>query len=272
MGTSLRGSSVPTNTTRGRPGPNRSSIPARHAASDPGVGSSGRKRSVSTPCGATTTSACTVHQRPERVGGRPARAHHHGGVTGGPPDGPPEEDHLGAFVPLGGVEEAEIVDGDHRRDRGVPGHRVVRSVVDGGPRRWRAADPGAPVPRPAGAGAGPERRPGGCPGAPSVPSGPDPRSGRTTPGRRRDARPAGPPVGGCSARRRPAGPGTALTSRATRSGPSAHPAESAPHRRAPDPPPSRRRPVTGRLVPDCRGGDGRSTPRTARPPGPNRAG
>ncbi len=63
VGMSLRGSSVPTNTKKGRPSANRGSTAARTARSAPGSGSSGPKRPVSTPWGATNTSVSTRHQR-----------------------------------------------------------------------------------------------------------------------------------------------------------------------------------------------------------------
>ncbi len=61
--TSFRGSRVPTKSTKGRPSTSRGSTPESTDASLPGDGSSGRKREVSTPWGATTTSASTRHQR-----------------------------------------------------------------------------------------------------------------------------------------------------------------------------------------------------------------
>ncbi len=61
--------------------------------------------------------------------GPTAHAHDGIGAAGRHGDGPTEHDDLAPLVPLGMVEEREVVDGDDARDPGALGHRVVRTVV-----------------------------------------------------------------------------------------------------------------------------------------------
>ena len=111
-----------------------------------------------------------LHPAPpiESVRRHPTRADHHGRIAGGPTDGPGEQRHLGALVPLGGVEEAQVVHRHHGGDRRPARHRVVGTVVDD---RARGPDQGSQahlLPDQAegpGAGAAASRSPGATRGA-----------------------------------------------------------------------------------------------------------
>ncbi len=72
-----------------------------------------------------------LHRAPsdQLLGGDPARADHGGGPAGGHPDGPAEQQDLRPLVPVGLLEEAQVVDGDHGGHRRSLGHGVVGPVV-----------------------------------------------------------------------------------------------------------------------------------------------
>ncbi len=63
-----------------------------------------------------------------RVGGVLADAHDRGRASRARPDHAPEVQDLAPLVPLGMIEEREVVDRDHGRDAIAQRHRVVRAV------------------------------------------------------------------------------------------------------------------------------------------------
>ncbi len=115
----------------------------------------------------------------------------------------PEVHDLRSFMPLGMIEEGEIVHGDHARHRRPQRHRVVRSVPDVGLHPCGQGRAASLLPREAG---GPARRcrcvqrRGGCEIAPALACR---RSGSADAGRSRRV-PTGPmPAPPCTSRRRP---------------------------------------------------------------------
>ena len=78
--------------------------------------SAGRKRSVSTPWWITTTSPARRCELAQARRGGVAHADDHRRPPCRLGDRTPEEHHLRTFVPLGMVEEREVVHGDHRGD------------------------------------------------------------------------------------------------------------------------------------------------------------
>ena len=66
----------------------------------------------------------------QTIGGVRAHAHQHRCPVCRRPDHPAEEHDLAALVPLGMVEERQVVDRHHARDARSQRHRVVRAVPD----------------------------------------------------------------------------------------------------------------------------------------------
>ena len=121
---------------------------------------------MSTPWLITITVPRAGATAPRRVGGGVAHADDHRGAPSRLDDGAAEEQHLGALVPLGMVEEREVVHGHDGGDAEPCRHRVVRAVPDVGaepvrrgwgrgpaPRRGAPDAPRARPPRPAPLGA-----------------------------------------------------------------------------------------------------------------------
>src|SRR4029450_6393804 len=108
---------------------------------------------------------------------------------------PAEVADLPRLVPLGGGEQGEVVDGDHRRQPGGQGQLVVAAAEQVGAGR-PPGPAGRPGPRPPGAGAGRGR-----------PAPPPTRGRRTPPPRRRRGTPWRPAAWPRTPRPRSPGPG-----------------------------------------------------------------